>query len=142
MGIYFDYDFKNGKEVEQPERCYLCGKPDVLYAEYYILDGDIYKLYKNSRKIVRGKEIPVGSRIHPICEACLQKAGTEEDLVEAILQKRMEEKKLELKKQLDEVMQKIEDKKQEIALKEKELAVLRSELEELQKTASELQSRL
>lgn len=56
MGIYFNFDFKNGKEVEQPERCYICGRPDVLYAEYYVLDGDVYKLYKNARKIVRGRK--------------------------------------------------------------------------------------
>lgn len=142
MGVYFEYDFKNGKEVEQPERCFLCGKPDVLYAEYYILDGDVYKLYKNARKIVRGKEIPVGSRVHAICDACYSKAPSEEELVEEILKKRLEERKLELRKHLDELFKKIEDKKQEIALKEKELEVLRSELSELQKEASDIESRL
>ncbi len=130
MGIYFNFDFKNGKEVEQPERCYICGKPDVLYAEYYVLDGDTYKLYKNARKIVRGKEIPVGSRIHAICEACLQKYPYEEDLVEEILKKRHEEKKAEIFKEIQKLQSEAESLKQEISLKEKELEVLRSELNE------------
>ncbi len=142
MGIYFDYDFKNGKEVEQQEKCYLCAKPDVLYAEYYILDGDVYRLYKNSRKIVKGKEVPVGSRVHAICDSCLAKYPAEEDLVSAILSKRQEEKKELIKKELDEIFKQIEEKKQEIVLKEKELEVLRAEMTELQKKASDLQASL
>lgn len=132
MGIYFNFDFKNGKEVEQPERCYICGRPDVLYAEYYVLDGDVYRLYKNARKIVRGKEIPVGSRVHAICEACLEKYPLEEDLVEEILKKRHEEKKAQIYREIQNLSKEAENKKQEIALKEKELEVLKSELEEIQ----------
>jgi len=139
MGIYFNFDFKNGKEVEQPERCYLCGKPDVLYAEYYVLEGDTYKLYKNARKIVRGKEIPVGSRVHPVCETCLSLYATEEDLVEAIIKRRMEEKKREIQAEIEKLKAKIEDKKQEISLKEKELELLKSELEELQQQLKTLE---
>jgi flagellar motility protein MotE (MotC chaperone) len=138
MGIYFNFDFKNGKEVEQPERCYLCGKPDVLYAEYYVLDGEVYKLYKNARKIVRGKEIPVGSRVHPVCEACLSLYPTEEDLVEEIIKRRMEERKKEIQVEIEKLEGKIESKKQEIALKEKELEVLKSELEDLFKQLENL----
>lgn len=142
MGVYFDYDFKNGKEVERKEKCYLCENENILYAEYYILEGDVYKLYKNSRKIVHGHEVPVGSRVHTVCESCYQSVPTEEELVEKILAKRLEEKKSEIKKQLKEILSKIDSKKQEIELKEKELNVLRDELKELESQAAELEKSL
>lgn len=142
MGIYFDYDFKNGKEVERKEKCYLCENENILYAEYYILEGDVYKLYKDSRKIVRGHEVPVGSRVHAICDDCYASVPSEEELVEKILAKRLEEKKSEIKKQLKELLSKIESKKQEIELKEKELAVLRDEVKELEAQVAELEKSL
>lgn len=140
MGIYFDYDFKNGKEVEKREKCYLCEKENILYAEYYILEGDVYKLYKDSRKIVKGKEIPVGSRVHAICDECLRKWSTEEELVERILEKRLEERKAQYRRESEKYQRMIEQKKQEIALKQKELQILEQELRDLEKKLEALQS--
>lgn len=131
MGVYFEYDFKNGKEVEKTENCYLCKKGSVLFAEYYILDGNTYKLYKESRKIVKGKEIPVGSRLHLVCEACFQESHNEESLVEKILTERLNERKEQYENELNELKALMEKKTQEISLKEKELEVLRQELSEI-----------
>lgn len=142
MGVYFDYDFKNGKEVERSEKCFTCSKENILYAEYYILEGDVYKLYKDSKKIVRGKEIPVGSRIHTICDECIDKYSTEEEIVEKILKKRQEERVLQLKDELKTLQNQIEDKKQEIHIKEKELDVLNQELNELKEKSESLKEKL
>ncbi len=140
MGIYFEYDFKNGKEIEKREKCYLCEKENILYAEYYILEGDVYKLYKDSRIIVKGKEIPVGSRTHAICDECLQKWPTEEELVEKILARRLEERKVQYKQEFEKYQKMIDQKKQEISLKQKELQILEQELKDLEKKAASLKS--
>ena len=142
MGVYFEYDFKNGKEVEKVEQCYLCGNDSVVYAEYYILEGDTYKLYKDARKIIKGKEIQVGSLVHAIGPECLEKYPEEEDLISAILEKRLELKKAEKKKALEEMKQKIKAKEEEIKAKEKEIAELKKELQEMQKEAEKLKKEI
>jgi chromosome segregation ATPase len=142
MGVYFEYDFKNGKEVEKVEQCYLCENDTVVYAEYYILEGDTYKLYKDARKIIKGKEIQVGSQVHAIGPECLEKYPEEEDLISAILQKRVDLKKEEKKKALQEVEERIKAKEEEIKAKEKEIAEIKKEIEEIKKEADKIRKEI
>lgn len=142
MGVYFDYDFKNGKEVEKKEACYICGKDSVLYAEYYLEDGGVYKIYKDSRKIVQGREVPVGSKVHPVCDACLKQYRTEEELVERILDRRLQERKETYRKELEQIIAQIDAKRQEYALKEKELQVIQADIAELEQKASAIRNLL
>lgn len=121
MGVYFDYNFRNGKEVEKAEKCFLCDKEDVVYAEYYVLEGDVYKLYKDARKIIKGKEIHVGSMFHTVCPECDQKHPSEEEVLSLILEKRVEAKKNERRHELEMLEQQIESKKEAIAGIQKEI---------------------
>lgn len=138
MGVYFEYDFKNGKEVEKAEKCYLCGADNVIYAEYYILEGDTYKLYKDARKIIKGKEVQVGSQVHTVGPECLEKYPEEEELISSILQKRLDEKKVEKRKEIEEIENQIKAKEDEIRAKEEELKKLQAELDELKKNVEEI----
>lgn len=131
MGVYFEYDFKNGKEVEKAEKCFLCDTDSVVYAEYYILEGDTYKLYKDARKIIKGKEVQVGSLVHPVGPECLDKYPEEETLISAILERRVEAKKSERKKEIEELEAQLKDKEIEIKAKEEEVRKLKGELDEI-----------
>jgi predicted RNase H-like nuclease (RuvC/YqgF family) len=142
MGVYFEYDFKNGKEVEKVESCYLCENDSVVYAEYYILEGDTYKLYKDARKIIKGKEVQVGSQIHAIGPECLEKYPEEEELISAILQKRVDLKREEKRKVLEEIEEKIRAKEEEIKAKEEEISALKIEIEEIKKEAERLRKEI
>lgn len=121
MGVYFDYNFRNGKEVEKAEKCYICDKEDVVYAEYYVLEGDVYKLYKDARKIIKGKEVHFGSQLHTVCPECEQKHLNEEELLSLILEKRVEAKKDERRNELVAIEKQIEEKQQAIAAIQKEI---------------------
>jgi len=142
MGVYFEYDFKNGKEVEKRESCYICGKDTVLYAEYYVEDGGVYKLYKDARKIIKGREVPVGSKVHAICDPCVKQYSTEEELVERILDRRLQEKKETYRKELEQISAQIEKKNQERAIKMKELELIEADIAELEKKAATVRSLL
>ncbi len=131
MGVYFEYDFKNGKEVEKAEKCYLCDKEDVVYAEYYILEGDVYKLYKDARKIIKGREVQVGSINHSLCPSCIEAYPLEEDLISAILKKRVVEKKEDKKKEVENLQKKIEEKQAELKAKQEEVAAVQKEIDEM-----------
>ncbi len=131
MGVYFEYDFKNGKEVEKAEKCFLCDADSVVYAEYYILEGDTYKLYKDARKIIKGKEVQVGSMVHSVGPECLEKYPEEEALISSILERRLEIKKNERKKEIDELDAQVKAKEEEIKAKEEEVKKLKAELEEI-----------
>lgn len=90
MGIYFDYDFDNGKEVENYLSCFLCKRKNVLVVEYHVKNGPIYTLYDNARKVFSGREIHVGSSRYLICEECYTSRPSEEDLVAKIIEARRE----------------------------------------------------
>ena len=138
MGVYFEYDFKNGKEVEKTEKCYICGKDNVVYAEYYILEGDVYKLYKDARKIIKGKELQVGSHFHPLCSTCENKYPSEEELISTILNKRLDEKKDVRKKELTVIEGQVKEKQDQVKAKENEVANLKKELDEIKAKADAL----
>ncbi len=131
MGVYFEYDFKNGKEVEKAEKCFLCDADSVVYAEYYILEGDTYKLYKDARKIIKGKEVQVGSQVHAVGPECLEKYPEEETLISAILERRVEAKKSEKKKEIEELEAQMKAKEEEIKAKEEEIKKMKAELDEI-----------
>jgi DNA repair exonuclease SbcCD ATPase subunit len=127
MGVYFDYNFRNGKEVEKAEKCYLCDKEDVVYAEYYVLEGDVYKLYKDARKIIKGKEINVGSMVHTVCPECDQKHPNEEEILSLILERRVESKKSERKEELEMIQKQVESKQEALAAIQKEIDELNAQ---------------
>lgn len=90
MGIYFDYDFDNGKEVENYLPCYLCRQKKVLVVEYHVKNGPIYMLYNDARKVFSGREIHLGSSRYLVCEDCYRERGSEEDVIAEILEQRRE----------------------------------------------------
>lgn len=88
MGIYFNYDFENGKEVENWLQCYLCRQKKVLIVEYHIKNGPIYSLYQNARKLYSGHEIKIGSSRYLVCDDCYNIFSSEEEVISEILKKR------------------------------------------------------
>lgn len=86
MGIYFDYDYEDGKEVENWVPCFLCGEKKVLYVEYHIKKGPIYTLLNDSaRKLWSGHEINIISDRYLVCEDCYSARGSEEKVIEDII---------------------------------------------------------
>lgn len=85
MGIYFNYDFENGKEVENWLQCYLCRQKKVLIVEYHIKNGPIYSLYENARKLYSGHEVKLGSSRYLVCNDCYDNHGSEESVISEIL---------------------------------------------------------
>lgn len=90
MGIYFDYDFEDGKEVENWISCFLCGEKKVLLVEYHVRKGPIYTLYKDARKLYSGHEISIASSRYLVCEDCYRSLGGEDEVISAILKKKKE----------------------------------------------------
>lgn len=90
MGIYFDYDFEDGKEVENWISCFLCGEKKVLVVEYHVKKGPIYTLYDNARKLYSGHEINIASSKYLVCEDCYRTYGGEDQVISAVLKKKKE----------------------------------------------------
>lgn len=88
MGIYFDYDFEDGKEVENWISCFLCGEKKVLLVEYHVRKGPIYTLYKDARKLYSGHEINIASSKYLVCDDCYRAYGGEDQVISAILKKK------------------------------------------------------
>ncbi|MCK4778283.1 MAG: hypothetical protein KAS39_07860 [Actinomycetia bacterium] len=114
MGIYFDYDFAEGKEVERWMDCYLCNQKKVLFVEYHIKNGPIYSLYNDARKLFSGKELKVGSAEHLICDDCLKQYKNEESIVSEILSHRTEDKKQEKESAIIKLESEVEETKRQI----------------------------
>jgi DNA-directed RNA polymerase subunit M/transcription elongation factor TFIIS len=91
MGIYFDYDYEDGKEVENWVPCFLCGEKKVLFVEYHIRKGPIYTLLNdNARKLWSGHEIKIISDNFLVCEDCYREYPSEDEIISAIIRKRRE----------------------------------------------------
>lgn len=89
MGIYFNYDYEDGKEVENWVPCYLCGKKKVLFVEYHIKKGPIYTLLNDeARKLWSGREIKIVNDAYLICEDCYKEKGSEDLMISEILKKK------------------------------------------------------
>ncbi|MCX7831763.1 MAG: hypothetical protein N2440_02555 [Actinobacteria bacterium] len=89
MGIYFNYDYEEGKEVENWVPCYLCGEKKVLYVEYHIKKGPIYTLLNDeARKLWSGREIKIVSDTYLICDDCYQQRPSEDLIISEILKKK------------------------------------------------------
>lgn len=89
MGIYFNYDFEDGKEVENWVPCYLCSQKKVLFVEYHIKKGPIYTLLNDeARKLWSGKEVKIVNDTYLVCEDCYKSYSTEDEVISAILQKK------------------------------------------------------
>jgi len=92
VGIYFDYNYEDGKEVEIWLPCYLCSQKKVLMVEYQIKKGPIYVLLNDeARKLWSGREVKVASETYLICEDCYKSFASEDELITAILKKRKEQ---------------------------------------------------
>ncbi len=113
MGIYFDYDFEDGKEVERWLPCFLCEQKKVLFVEYHIKTGLVYSLYDNARKLQSGHQVKVGSAEHLICDDCYNTYGSEEAVIAEILRRRKEEKTEEKTSQIATIEKEIEETKKE-----------------------------
>lgn len=113
MGIYFEYDFKDGKEVEKWLPCYLCKQKKLLFVEYHIKTGLVYSLYDNARKLQSGHQVKVGSAEYLVCEDCYNTYGSEESLVSEIIARRREEREIENTTQVKVIEKEIEETKKE-----------------------------
>lgn len=92
MGIYFDYNYEDGKEVENWVRCYLCGEKKVLFVEYHVKKGPIYTLLNDeARKLWSGHEIKIISDRFLICDDCYNKYESEDEIISAIIKKKKEQ---------------------------------------------------
>lgn len=92
MGIYFEYSYEDGKEVEIWLPCFLCNQKKVLMVEYQIKRGPIYVLLNDdARKLWSGREVKVASETYLICEDCYQSFSSEDELIAAILKKKKEQ---------------------------------------------------
>jgi hypothetical protein len=129
MGIYFDFDFEEGKEVERWVPCFLCNQRKVLFVEYHIKSGPIYTLYDDARKLWSGKEITVGSGSYLVCEDCFSGYRSEEEVVAEILRRRKEEKTSEKISEIKHLEAEIEEAKKEIMELVERLAKLYQHLE-------------
>lgn len=115
MGIYFDLDLENGKEVEKHHPCYLCDEKRVLFVEYQVPSGaGGYVLYDDARKLFSGKEIAAGTAVHLVCEDCLTHYGSEENVIAEILSRRTETKKSEKEGELKYLQEDIEETQRHI----------------------------
>ncbi len=133
MGIYFDYDFEDGKEVEYWLTCYLCHQKKVLFVEYQVKSGPIYTLYNNARRLESGKELKVGTLSHLVCLDCYNAFGSEEGVVAEILRRRKEEKHSEKIAHLKQIETEINETRKQIDDLVQKLAQLYHLLEESQK---------
>lgn len=129
MGIYFDYDFEDGKEVEKWSDCYLCNQKKVLFVEYHVKTGLVYSLYDNARKLQSGYQVKVGSAEYLVCEDCYSTYGSEEGLVAEIIRRRKEEKVSETTTQVQTIEKEIEETKKEFLELVERLAKLYYHLE-------------
>jgi uncharacterized protein YbaR (Trm112 family) len=124
MGIYFDYNYEDGKEVEIWLPCFTCGEKKVLMVEYQIKKGPIYVLLNDeARKLWSGREIKVASESYLVCEDCYKSFPSEDELIARILKK----------------------KKEQISLKQAEidtLKVIEQEIEETKAKINELLDKL
>lgn len=89
MGIYFDYDYEDGKEVENRVPCFLCSERKVLFVEYHIKKGPIYTLLSDdARKLWSGREVRIVNDTYLVCEDCFHSYASEDELISAILRKK------------------------------------------------------
>lgn len=89
MGIYFNYDYEDGKEVENWVPCFLCGAKKVLFVEYHIKKGPIYTLLSDeARKLWSGKEIKIINDTYLVCEDCYKEYETEDAIISEIIKKK------------------------------------------------------
>ncbi len=135
MGIYFDFDFEEGKEVERWTPCFLCNQKKVLFVEYHVKNGPVYTLYDNARKLWSGKELKVGSGNFFVCEDCLNEWGSEEEIVAEIMNRRKKEKDSLRETEIQQLEAQIEEARKEIDDVIQRMAKLYHLLEEAKKGA-------
>lgn len=133
MGIYFDYDLENGKEVENWTTCFLCDEKKVLFVEYHVKKGPVYTLYDNARKLYSGREVKLASSKYHICDDCFSRYPSEEEVISAIL-KRRKEKNIVTNSEEDYdplkiLEEEIEEEKRELAKRVEKIGHLYARLE-------------